>query len=281
MNDITSGITQAIAYIEANLTERLEVTEIAKRAYLSPFHFQRIFGVLCGFTVGEYIRNRRLALAAEELSNGARVIDTALKYGYESPDSFARAFTRFHGCPPSAAKEQGAGLKSFAPLKIKLSLEGGTMLEYSISQKPAFTVVGISRSFDMETSYAEIPKYWQEFMTSADSQQLCGEFGICMHEDDYEARKFDYYIADMYLPWKEYPAEFVTRTIPAGTWAVFPCRGPLAQTLQSVNTRIWQEWLPACREYKLAGNYNIEMYTPPAEKPEDTYCEIWVPVVKA
>lgn len=117
--------------------------------------------------------------------------------------------------------KQGSKLNSLAPLKIKITLEGGTMLEYKIVTKSQFTIIGRSRKFNTETS--------------------CGE-------------------------------------IPAGTWAVFPCKGALQKSLQDVNTQIWSEWLPSCKSYKLAGNYNIEMYTPPCEKPEDNYSEIWIPV---
>lgn len=116
------GIQTAIRYIEDNLTEELDIADIAAKANISAFHFQRIFSVLCGFTVGEYIRSRRLTLAAQELSaTDIKVIDAAVKYGYDSPDSFARAFTRFHGISPSSAKEKGARLRSFAPLKIILN----------------------------------------------------------------------------------------------------------------------------------------------------------------
>lgn len=126
MNGLTEGLNDALAYIEENLSDPLEIGAIASRAHVSAFHFQRIFTALCGFTVGEYIRARRLTLAAQELSSSdAKVIDVALKYGYDSPDSFARAFARFHGIAPSAAREKGAPLRSFAPLKIKLTLEGG------------------------------------------------------------------------------------------------------------------------------------------------------------
>lgn len=136
MNGWIEGIQNAIRYIEDNLTEELCIADISAKAYVSPFHFQRIFSVLCGFTVGEYIRQRRLSLAGEELSAGnMRVIDIAVKYGYDSQDSFSRAFTRFHGISPSAAKEKGARLKTFAPIHIKLSLEGGSMLEYKIVEK--------------------------------------------------------------------------------------------------------------------------------------------------
>jgi len=273
-----AGIQNAIEYIEENLTEELNIHEIAEKACVSAFHFQRIFTVLCGFTVGEYIRNRRLSIAAEELSKAdAKVIDVAMKYGYDSPDSFTRAFTKFHGISPSAAKLKGANLKSFAPLKIKLTLEGGTMLEYKIVEKQQFTVMGKVRSFNTDTSYDEIPKFWQEHMQSGENNIVCGMYGICIDSD---GKNFDYMIADNYLPWNEVPEGYVTRVIPAGTWAVFSCRGPLPKSLQDVNTRIWSEWLPNCKKYKLAGNYNVEMYTPPTENPEDYYCEIWIPVEK-
>lgn len=272
------GIQNAIEYIEENLTEELNIQDIAEKACVSAFHFQRIFSILCGFTVGEYIRNRRLSIAAEELSKAdAKVIDVAIKYGYDSPDSFTRAFTKFHGISPSAAKLKGANLKSFAPVKIKLTLEGGTMLEYKIVEKAQFTVMGKVRCFDIDNSYDEVPMFWQEHMQSGENKIVCGIYGICMDSD---GKKFDYLIADNYLPWNEIPDGYETRVIPAGTWAVFTCRGALPKSLQDVNTKIWSEWLPSCKEYKLAGNYNIEMYTPPTENPDDYYCEIWVPVEK-
>lgn len=129
MNGLAEGIQNAVQYIEENLTEELNIDDISEKAYVSSFHFQRLFSALCGFTVGEYIRGRRLSAAAQELSRSdAKVIDIALKYGYESHDIFTRAFTKFHGVSPSATKEKGAHLKSFAPLRIKLTLDGGTII---------------------------------------------------------------------------------------------------------------------------------------------------------
>jgi AraC family transcriptional regulator len=278
MNGWNEGITNAIAYIEENLTEDIHINKIADKAYVSSFYFQKIFNVLCGFTVGEYIRNRRLTLAAQELcSTHIKVIDVAMKYGYDSPDSFARAFTNFHGINPSAAREQGSKLNSFAPLKIKLTLEGGTMLEYKIVEKSQFTVMGKSRKFNTETSYDEIPKFWNEHMESSESKVVCGMYGICM---DVDGKDFDYLIADNYIPWNEVPKGYEIKVIPGSTWAIFPCHGALPKALQDVNTKIWSEWMPSCKAYKLAGNYNIEMYTPPCENPNDNYNEIWIPVEK-
>ena len=120
--DWISGIQQAIDYVEAHLTEELDLETVAEQAYSSPFHFQRIFSVLCGFSLGDYIRMRRLSLAGEELARGrAKIIDLALKYGYDSPESFSRAFARFHGVTPSEAR-RGGKIRIFTPLSVKLTL---------------------------------------------------------------------------------------------------------------------------------------------------------------
>lgn len=278
VNGWSKGIQNAIEYMEENITDRLEINDIASKAYVSAFHFQRIFSILCGYTVAEYIRNRRLTLAGQKLAvSNERIIDIALEFGYDSPDSFTRAFTRFHGISPSAAKEKGAKLKSFAPLRIKLTLEGGTMLEYKIVSKAAFTVMGKLRNFSFNNSYKEIPEFWDEHMKSEDSKIVCGMYGICY---DGNENGFEYLIADNYIPWNEIPDGYITKTIPEGMWAIFPCRGALPQALQEVNTKIWNEWLPNCKEYKLAGNYNIEMYTPLCEDENNNYSEIWIPIEK-
>lgn len=278
MADLRADIQNALTYIEENLTEELEIRDIAKKAFLSPFYFQRIFGVMCGISVGEYIRGRRLSLAGEELARSdAKVIDIAAKYGYDSPDSFNRAFQRFHGISPSAAKKAGARLISFAPVKIKQTVEGIHMMEYRIVEKPQFTVMGVSRKFHPETSYQQIPEYWTEMFSHPDFP-LMGVYGICIDDNGADG-EFDYWIADNYIPWQEIPAGCKSLVIPDGTWAVFPCK---LKTLQDTNTQMWQEWLPNCREYKLSGSYNLEVYGPPCKEDQgETYVELWLPVEKA
>ena len=170
-------IQAAIDYIEAHLTEEIDVHDVAARAYVSAFHLQRMFTALCGMPLGEYIRRRRLTQAAQELLRGSKVIEAAVKYGYDSPDSFARAFRRFHGVLPSHAGHPGVTLQAFAPLKINLK-ESGNMMEYKIVEKAAFTVAGYKKQFNNETSYQEIPKWWDEMM--AQGMPLNGEFGVCI-----------------------------------------------------------------------------------------------------
>ena len=148
VTDWIEGFQASIDHIEQNLLNEPDIEKIAQKAALSSFYYQRIFSAMCGITVGEYIRARRMTLAAQELScSDHKVIDIALKYGYDSPDSFAKAFQRFHGITPAQAREAGADLRSFAPLHIKITLEGGTMLDYKIVEKAPFTVVGIKSLF--------------------------------------------------------------------------------------------------------------------------------------
>ena len=270
------GMQASIEYLEGRLTEPLDIERIAATAALSPFYYQRIFGALCGMTVGDYVRARRMTLAAQELSGGwARVIDVALKYGYDSPDSFARAFQRFHGIAPSQARTAGAPLRSLAPVHIRITLEGGNMLDYRIVEKAPFTIVGYKRRFRADTSYQDVPAFWGEWME--DPHALKGVFGVCV---DVDGQEFDYWIADLYAPWQEVPPGCETRQIPGGLWAEFLCKGPLPESLQRVNTQIWAEWLPSLKGYELAGGYNLEVYGPPAEKPEDTESYIWIPLKK-
>lgn len=139
--DWIQGIQRAIDYVEENMTEEIDFNEVAKQAYASSFHFQRVFGIVCGFSLGDYIRMRRLSLAGEELSRGnAKIIDIALKYGYDTPESFTRAFTRFHGITPSEARHGGA-IKIFTPLSVKLIFTGGNKMDYRIEKRDAFQVV--------------------------------------------------------------------------------------------------------------------------------------------
>ena len=270
------GFQESIEFMEKTLTEEPDMEKIAGKAALSPFYYQRIFGALCGMTVGEYIRARRMTLAAQELARAdVRVIDTALKYGYDSPDSFAKAFQRFHGITPSQAKEPGASLRSLAPLHIRITLEGGSMMDYRIVEKAPFTIVGVKRPFNSDTSYQEIPKFWDEWLAKGKDRPVMGTFGVCI---DMRGKDFDYWIADLYFPWEDVPDGCETRVIPGSLWAQFPCT---IKTLQDTNTKIWSEWLPALQGYTLAGEYDIEVYLPPEEGSDDMKVYIWVPLNRA
>lgn len=278
-------IGSSIQYIEAHITDSLTVEEIARTVSVSPFYFQKGFALLCGFTVSEYIRSRRLALAGNDLAaTDERVIDIALRYGYDSPDSFTKAFTRFHGVTPTAVRRDGVLLKSFAPLKIRFSLEGGYLMDYKIVNKDAFTVLANAAVFPYEGAKARVPEFWQQHFAEGKGRTVMGTYGINIDESRGQ-ESFEYLIADPCDPDCEAPDGFVVRTIPALTWAVFPCRGALPTALQDVNTRIFTEWLPAMKDYEFAAGYCVEYYDDPTRyakgtQDENYYCEIWIPVGK-
>ena len=279
------SISEAIRYIEASIQEELTIQHIARQAGLSPFYFQKGFSMLCGMTVAEYIRQRRLSLAGMEVMGTSRkIIDIALDYGYDSPDSFTKAFFRFHGITPTALRKNGGGIRSFVPLKIKITLEGGQNMDCRITKKEAFTVLCRAKTFPYEGAAVEVPQFWAEHFRTGGGQVVRGMYGINLDET-MSGSEFEYLIADNYDPAEEIPSGFVTRTIPAHTWAVFPCVGKMPQALQGLNQQIFSQWLPACTDYKIAAGINVEMYGDASKfengtQDETYYCEIWIPVEK-
>ena len=289
-------IRTAIDYIEDHLEENISAQDVADRVNISPFFLQRGFSLMTGYGIGEYIRNRRLYQAAVDLKQTEwKVIDIALRYCYETPESFTKAFSRFHGVTPSQVRD-GAAIKVFLPLTIKLSVQGGSQMDYKIAPMFPFKVIGFQKVFDNETAYAEIPKFWDEICEKyANSvyagnapanpyeqalvDNCIGEYGVCI--DDIGGGKFRYLIAGKYTG-GAVPEGMVVYEFPRNEWAVFDCIGPNPQTLQSVNTRIFSEWLPGNPDYELSGNATVEWYdcingemTDP-----DYHSAIWVPVKK-
>lgn len=279
----TECISKAISYIENNINEELTIEDIAKQATISPFYFQKGFAMLCGFTIGEYIKKRRLTLAGSEISStNKKIIDIALKYGYDSPDSFTKAFTRFHGATPTSVRKGEAMIKSFASLKIKLTLEGGYTMDYKIVKKDEFTIIGVSKIFKYDEAEIEVPKLWEEYNQTGKGDTVCSVYGVSIDEN-MGGNEFEYMIGDNYNPIKEVSDDFVTKVIPKHTWAIFACKGEVYNSLQDVHKKIFSEWLPNNKDYEIAAGYNIEMYNDPEKytegvKDKKYYSEIWIPV---
>lgn len=281
----TEAVRDAVDFMEKHITEEITMADVAAHVNVSPFYFHKGFSILCGYSITEYIRNRRLALAGEELlTSDVTVMELAMKYRYDSPDSFTKAFTRFHGHSPSAVRRDKTMLKPFAPLKLSISLKGGYMMDYRITKKEAFTVLAASKEFGYENAKRDIPAYWQEHYASGGGKYVCGMFGINI-DPQMGNERFEYLIADIYNPSVDVPDGYEVRTIPAFTWAVFPCRGALSQTMQDINTKIFSEWIPALKDHEFAAGYCVEMYDAPDKYPNGTedenyYAEIWIPIKK-
>lgn len=289
-----TSIRTAIDYIEEHLTNDISAQDVADRVYLSPFFLQKGFSLMTGYGIGEYIRNRRLYQAALDLKEtDDKVIDIAFRYGYETPESFTKAFSRFHGATPSQVRG-GAAINTFLPLTIKLSIQGGNQMDYKITPMFPFKVIGFQKKFDNETAYTEIPKFWDEICEKyafnvyagnapanpyeqALVDNCIGEYGVCI--DDIGGGKFRYLVAGKYTG-GDVPEGMVVYEFSRSDWAVFNCIGPIPDALQSVNTRIFREWLPDNPEYELCGNASVEWYDcVNGEKTDpDYHSAIWVPV---
>ncbi|AEE15987.1 AraC family transcriptional regulator [Treponema brennaborense] len=275
-------MNDAVSYIETHLTETVRYEEAARIACCSTFHFQRMFAYIAGVPLSEYIRRRKMSLAAVELQNGRKIIDVALAYGYESPTAFNRAFKSVHGMVPSAAKKRGVSVKSFPRITFQFSIKGDTVMEYRIETKGARRIVGVSCALDkdLEKNFAQVPKMWmkasllgtvKKLAALQNDPELPGILGVSFCTGDDEWR---YYIAA--ATDKSAPGKFETREIPAATWAIFSGEGP-SQGIQELEKRIVTEWLPDSGwEYGSAPD--IEVYLTP--NPKHARYEVWIPVVK-
>ena len=287
--DWIQGIQRAIDYVEANITEEIDYEEVAKQAYSSSFHFQRVFGILCGFTLGDYIRMRRLSLAGEELSRGsAKIIEVALKYGYDTPESFSRAFTRFHGIAPSEAKHSG-NVKIFTPLSVKLTLSGGRKMDYRIEKREAFQVVCKRKRVGKpgsENVSKEISALWQQCAADGTMERLAacipehpvmkGLLGICF-SSELDAKQFPYGIGVEY-DGRNVDDDLEIVTIPASTYAVFTSKGRMPDAFIETYHRVVTEFFPQSAQYEYAENVEFEVYSSADTQDPNYQCEIWIAV---
>lgn len=280
-------LQNAIDYIEEHLTEDVDYSELAKIACMSNFYFQRIFTVLCGYTIGDYIRNRRLTLAGIELQKKkCKVIEVALKYGYESPESFSRAFQKFHGTTPSQAKSDGARLNHFSRLSVNLILKGGNVMNYSIEKKDAFTVIEKVEKHSIvdETNKNTIPDFWTRAHNDGTIKAIVDllyesedVYGICYGHIPTDSKTFDYAIGGKCRSNIAVPDGFRLNTIPARTWIIFECIGSMPDAAQDTWHKICAEFFPTS-EYKPTYEMDIEVYPKGDMTSKDYISYIWIPV---
>ena len=299
--DWITGIQNAINYIEAHITDELDYEQIAKESFSSSFHFQRVFSILCGYTLGEYIRNRRLTLAGAELANTReKVIDVAYKYGYDNPESFAKAFQKFHGITPSQARGSGAMLRSFSRLSIKVTLEGGSIMNYRIEQKEPLVLFGYKAHFTGSPKDRKL----QDHELICDTRLKQAVLQFMAHDvdttycvmNDISDDGYDYYVAS-YLGeddlddlkemfGEEIAGWFEQILIPGGTYLV--CEGERCQYPANYAYDLYREAVTSLMSgsgHELAQGPEVEIhhwfYREGDEKLNSSrYLELWLPIVK-
>ena len=276
--DWVKTINDAIEYIEENLTEDITLADISKAVNLSAFHFQRAFTLLTGMSPAEYLRKRRLSQAGSELAKGdGKVIDIALKYGYDSPESFTKAFTRFHGVSPTQVKK-GEPIRFMSRYTVQITIKGGSIMEYKIEKWEEMDLLVHVKEFHAETSETQIPEFWDEYYANEEYRKIPGYLGICAQEKS-KGDEFKYGIGCEATDVDGIPNGFEIIHIPQYDWAVFKCVGPSPKAIQEMWERIYKEWLPVS-DYELIPDVDIENYLPGDPSSQDYVSEICIPVKK-
>ncbi|PGS72816.1 AraC family transcriptional regulator [Bacillus cereus] len=288
--DSLKNMNTAMRYIEDNLTNEIDFKEVARLALCSEYHFKRMFSFLAGISLSDYIRCRRLTLAAFELKNSnAKVIDVAIKYGYNSPDSFARAFQNLHGITPSEARNSSRSLKAYSPMTFQLSIQGGNEMNYRIEEKEPFRIIGITKRVPIVFNGVneEIVSMWKslnpESIQTLKSLSNIEPTGIISASTNFsegrmeEKGELDHYIG--VATTKDCPEEFKQLEVAASTWAIFEAVGPFPDALQNVWGRIYSEWFPSSN-YELAEGPEILWNESKDVSSPNFRSEIWVPVLK-
>lgn len=275
-------LNSAMNYIEEHLTDTIDYEQLGRIACCSAYHFQRMFTYMAGVTLSEYIRRRKMSLAAVDLQGGdVKIIEIAAKYGYNSPTAFNRAFQAIHGIAPSAVKSEGVSVKSFPPLTFKITIKGAEEMNYRIETKDAFRIIGVSSPLhqQIEENFAIVPQMWQDAATNGTIEKLASlmdtpPMGLLGVSACNEEQAWKYFIAVSTTKTDENFEEYI---VPASTWAIFPGTGTNL-SVQELEQRIVTEWLPTSG-YEYANAPDIEVYINP--DPQNAQYEVWIPVVKS
>ena len=276
-------MNRAIGYIEDHLADEIDFEEAAKAACCSVYHFQRMFPFITDCSLSEYVRRRRLTLAAFELQNSSvKVVDLALKYGYESPEAFARVFQQVHGTTPTAARMAGTKLKAYPRISFQITIKGAAEMRYRIEELPAFSIVGVQHRVNTDHAFEEVPGLWSRageeglfgrlWTLRMEADPIGGILGVCADGDHGKSEYFHYIMS--VVSEGEPPEGMVKREFPEATWAVFEADGA-PDALAELWKRLYSEWVPSS-VYELAYLPAIECYLPP----EENRNELWVAVVR-
>lgn len=283
--DSINMLQKAIQYMETHLLDTITYSDVARQVYVSDYHFHRMFSMVTGITPNEYLRNRRLSQAAQELmASDVKVIDLALKYGYETPESFTKAFSRFHGVTPSVAKRQKKPLILYNRLILKFTVEGGTMMQYRIEERAPFKVVAHVKAFPNTiigvADNQDIPNFWDELIAAGKLGALKahgktgGLYGLCESLDK-TSQTFNYGVG-VQTDLETAPEGLQLWEVKPTLWAVFECVGDDGACIGHTWDQIFKEFLPNA-PYDMLEDVDFEYY--PENSAKGVFCEVWIPVV--
>jgi len=272
--NIYSILEKTIELIEDNLdNQELNISFISNKVFVSPYYLQRIFYSLIGKTIGAYIRERRLTEAGTDIKKGEKVADVAIKYGYESQESFTRAFKKFHGVNPGVAKK-GVIISCVPAINMNNLKKGEISMNIKIEKENAFSIIVITKQFNEETSLENVPKFWDEYYEAGYQNAVPPMLGICINNTT--SLEFEYGIGSLKEYCNKIPEEFKQINIPDHLWGKFYTKGKMPTAIQ----KLWKEvinWIQNS-EYEIASNYDFECYSEGDSNSDDYVSGIWVPL---
>ena len=280
------SLQKTIDYMEDNLLEPVRIVEIARQANTSVSHFQRLFSVLTDSSVAEYIRRRRLTLAAHELSKSdGKIVDLAYKYGYETPEAFSKAFRRQHGITPSEARGFCGELTSYNRQVIQVNLKGADPMKVRMVERDGFQIAGVKQEFSCVNgeNLVGIPEMWNEvhqngindLLFDMNTGQIQGVLGVCVDVPSDEGQAIEYWISTEFEGTA--PERLMTMEIPAAKWAIFEVIGPMPHAMQETWKKILSEWFPSSG-FEHTTTPAMEVYSKGNPSNPDYFSEIWIPV---
>ena len=272
-----SELQKAIDYIENNLDNNINFETVAKEVGMSAFYFHRIFSAIIGVSPTTYIRNRRLTLAAQEISkNNENILVIALKYGFDSHEAFSRAFKNFHGVAPKMARTDGNEFKNFSRANLEFEVNTNNILNYRMEGKDVIRIAALFRDFNLDNKN-EIPKYWIELRENGTLVNISDNYtknllGICIGTQNVFEYQYGIGIEIENTEYIEIKNGMKVIEIPRCSWVVFKCEGQDEKDINELWSRIYKEFFVSTN-YKQCMDMDFELYI-------DNNTEIWIPIEK-
>lgn len=283
-------LNQLVEHIESQVSDELDVAALAASIGTTEYHLRRMFSSLVGMPLSEYVRRRRMTLAAADLVAGEAVLATAVRYGYGSTEAFGRAFAAVHGVTPAEVRRSGGPLSTQQRLRFRLTIEGKATMDTRIIDHPAFTLVGHSTRVPLiheganphiQSFIASLPVEEHARLKALSSVEPAGLLQISADVDpDYTEGTELTYMHGVALPANaQRPEGLDAIDVPEGMWAVFRTSGPYPAALQSLWASTATDWFPS-NPWRLRAGPSIVTVLERADDFSTATTELWLPVEK-
>ncbi|GLZ37122.1 AraC family transcriptional regulator [Actinokineospora sp. NBRC 105648] len=284
-----SALNGVVDLVEEHLTEVLDVDGLARAHGTTEYHLRRMFSSLAGMPLSEYVRRRRMTVAAADVVRGEDdLLTIAVRHGYGSTEAFGRAFRAVHGAGPGDVRRDGGPLRAQPQLRFRLTVEGSTPMDTRVIDRPAFRLIGHAARVPL--IHQGVNPHIQRHITALPQQEHArlkaladtdppGLLQVCddLDPDSTEGSELTYLHGVAVAADSPVPDDLDIIEVPAGRWAVFRSTGPHPQTLQDTWAATATDWFPA-NPWRLRPGPAIVTILDHAADFSTATCELWLAV---